>query len=177
MARFYGLPAESPGIGTDHYVPGIQCAYERAMNGLLTILSWPDILVGAGLLGSSMILSLEQLLIDVEIFAMGQRAHSGIATDAGAWLQALIEQAGPGGHFLAEPSTVKQIRGGGWHIPELGVHDTYEHWQAEGQPTLVESARQQVDDILARHQPLPLDRAADRALTRIQQRARKSLEA
>lgn len=176
MARFYGLPAEAPGIGTDHYVPGIQCAYERAMNGLLTILSWPDILVGAGLLGSSMVLSLEQLLIDVEIFCMGKRAQEGMATDAGAWLQELIERAGPGGHFLAEPSTVKRIRGRGWHIPQLGIHDTYEHWQAEGQPTLVESVRQHVDETLARHEPLPLDEAAERALARIQQRARKSLE-
>ena len=174
MARFYGLPAEAPGIWTDHYVPGIQCAYERAMNGLLTILSWPDILVGAGLLGSSMILSLEQLLIDVEIFSMGQRAHTGIATGAGAWLQGLIEETGPGGHFLAEPSTVAQIRGGGWHIPALGVHDTYEHWQAEGRPTLVERVRQRVEDILARHEPLPLDEAAERELARIQQRARES---
>jgi trimethylamine--corrinoid protein Co-methyltransferase len=175
MARFYGLPAEAPGIGTDHYVPDIQSAYERAMNGVLTILSWPDILVGAGLLGSSMVLSLEQLLIDVEIFRMGQRAQAGIATDAGAWLQELIQETGPGGHFLAEPSTVAQIRGGGWHIPALGVHGTFEAWQADGQPTLLESARQQVDDILAGHEPLPLDGSADRALTRIQHRARRSL--
>ena len=44
---------------------------------MLPLLSWPDILVGPGLLGGSMILNLEQLLIDVEMFRMCKRAHTG----------------------------------------------------------------------------------------------------
>jgi trimethylamine---corrinoid protein Co-methyltransferase len=176
MARWYGLPVEASGCGTDHHVPGIQAAYERAMNGLLTALSGPDILVGVGLLGGSMILSLEQLLIDLEIFRLCQRACAGIAADAGAWLDDVIDRVGPAGNYLAEPSTVKQIRGGDWYIPELGVHDTYEGWQAEGEPTLLESVRRQVDKILASHEPLPLDEAADRELVRIQKRVRESVE-
>ncbi|NIN65203.1 MAG: [trimethylamine--corrinoid protein] Co-methyltransferase, partial [Anaerolineae bacterium] len=74
MGRFYGLPVEASGMGTDHHVPGIQPGYERALNGMLPMLSWPDILVGPGLLGGSMILSLEQLLIDVEVFRMCKQA-------------------------------------------------------------------------------------------------------
>jgi trimethylamine--corrinoid protein Co-methyltransferase len=41
MARYYGLPVEASGGGTDHYVPGIQPGYERALNGLLPALSCP----------------------------------------------------------------------------------------------------------------------------------------
>ena len=58
MARYYGLPVEASGGGTDHYVPGIQPGYERALSSLLPVLSWPDILVGPGLLGGSMVLCL-----------------------------------------------------------------------------------------------------------------------
>ncbi len=175
MARSYGLPAEASGIGTDHHVPGIQAGYERALNGLLPALSWPDILVGPGLLGGSMILCLEQLLIDVEVFKMYKQARRGIVAGEDKWLEEVIDRVGPGGHFLLEDSTVEGIRGGEWHISQLGVHDTFEGWQAAGKPTLLEEVRQKVAYILATHQPLPLDEEVERELDRIQKRAQDGL--
>jgi len=171
MARYYGLPVEASGGGTDHYVPGIQPGYERALNGLLPVLSWPDILVGPGLLGGSMILSLEQLLIDVEVFRMCKRAHQGIASDEGKWLEDVMDRIGPGGNFLGERSTAKGIRDGEWYVSQLGWHDTFESWEATGRRTLLEEARERVDHILATHQPLPLDEDVERELDRIQKRA------
>jgi trimethylamine--corrinoid protein Co-methyltransferase len=172
MARYYGLPAEGTGGGTDHYVPGIQPGYERALGVMLPVLSWPDILVGPGLLGGSMVLSLEQLLIDVEIFRMARRAYQGVATDGDKWLENVIESVGPGGHFLEEYSTVAGIRGGEWYVSKFGLHDTYERWVQDGRPTLLEEAREKVTHILATHEPLPLDEDIERELDRIQERAR-----
>jgi trimethylamine--corrinoid protein Co-methyltransferase len=171
MARYYGLPVEGTGGGTDHHVPGIQPGYERALNVMLPLLSWPDILVGPGLLGGSMILSLEQLLMDVEVFRMCKRARQGIASDEDKWLEDVMDRIGPGGSFIAERSTVEGIRGGEWVVPQLGWHDTYEAWEAAGRPTLFEEAREKVDHILATHQPLPLDEDVERELDRIQKRA------
>jgi len=171
MARYYGLPAEGTGGGTSHYVPSIQAGYERAMNALLPALSWPDLLVGPGLLGGSMILSLEQLLIDVEVFRMSKRAHQGIASDEDKWLEDVIGRIGPGGSFIAEHSTVKGIRGGEWYVSKLGVHDTYEGWVTAGRPALLEEAREKVAHILTTHEPLPLDEDVERELDRIQKRA------
>ncbi len=171
MARYYGLPVEASGIGTDHHVPSIQAGYERALNGLLSTLSWPDILVGPGLMGGSMILSLEQLLIDVEIFRMSKRAHEGIAADEGKWLEDIITSIGPSGNFLSELSTVEGIRGGEWYVSQLGVHDTFEGWEAAGRLTLLEEAHEKVKEILATHEPLPLDKNMERELDRIQKRA------
>ena len=120
MARYYRLPVEGTGGGTDHYVPGIQAGYERASGLMLPVLSWPDLLVGPGLLGGSMVLSLEQLLIDVEMFRMARRASQGINTEQDKWLEDVIDSVGPGGHFIEQRSTVAGIRSGEWHIPELG---------------------------------------------------------
>jgi trimethylamine--corrinoid protein Co-methyltransferase len=173
MARYYGLPAESSGMGTDHHVPGIQPAYERAAGGMLPALSWPDILVGPGLLGGSMILCLEQLLIDAEVFRMFKRARQGIAVDEDRWLDDVIQRIGPGGGFLDDRSTVTGIRGGEWYLPQIGLHDTLEAWEASGRPDLLDEMRQQVDSILATHEPLPFDEDAERELERIQQRARE----
>ncbi|GAB4537656.1 MAG: trimethylamine methyltransferase MttB [Anaerolineae bacterium] len=171
MARYYRLPVEASGIGSDHYVPGIQASYERALNGILPVLAWPDILVGPGLLGGSMNLCLEQLLIDVEIFKMAKQARAGILADESTWLDDVICQVGPGGHFLAEPSTVEGIRKGRWYISNLGVHDTFENWEAAGRPTLMDQAYETVEEILATHQPLPLEEEVERELDRILRRA------
>jgi trimethylamine--corrinoid protein Co-methyltransferase len=168
MARYYGLPAEASGMGTDHHVPSIQAGYERAAGGMMPALSWPDILVGPGLLGGSMILSLEQLMIDVEVFRMYKRARQGIASDDAKWLEEVVDRAGPGGNFLAEMSTVKGIRGGEWYVSKFGVHDTFEGWEAAGRPGLLEEAREKVNSILASHVPLPLDEEVERELDRIQ---------
>jgi len=174
MARFYGLPVEASGMTTDHHTPGIQAGYERAMNGLLPVLAWPDILVGPGLLGGSMNLCLEQLLIDVEVFRMSKRAQQGIIVNEETWLGDVISEIGPGGHFLAEPSTIEGIRRGRWYISDMGVHDTFENWEAAGRPSLMDEVYETVEEILATYQPSPLDEEVERELERIRLRARQA---
>jgi len=154
MARHYGLPVEASGMATEHYVPGIQTAYESSMNGLLATLAWPDILVGCGLMGGSMVLSLEQLLIDVETFRMGKRARQGIAADDGKWLEDVIHRVGPGGHFLTESSTATALREGEMYVSRFGWHDSFEAWEVAGRPTLLEEARERVGQILDTHKLL-----------------------
>jgi len=176
MARFYGLPVEGSGGGTDTYVPGIQASYERAMSCLIPMLSWPDLIIGSVLLGGSMILSLEQLVIDAEVFRMCRQAHRGILTHAEMWLDDVIQRIGPGGHFLGEKSTSANIRSGEWLIPRLGVHETQESWEMTGKKNILEEAREKVDNLLATHKPLPLSDEVEKELDEIQKRANQSSE-
>ncbi len=173
MARYYGFPAETSGFSTDHHVPCIQTGYERALNGILPVLSWPDILVGPGLLGGSMVLSFEQMLIDIEIYRMCRQARRGIKSDDEKWLDEVIDTVGPGGNFLTEESTMTAVRDGEWYISQLGLHDSYENWEAAGRLTLVEEAREKVDHILRTHKSMPLDEDVERELDRIQRRAQE----
>jgi trimethylamine--corrinoid protein Co-methyltransferase len=173
MGRFYGLPVEATGFGsTDHQIPSIQAAYEGALNGLLPTLSWPDILVGPGLLGA-ITLSLEQLIIDLEVFRLSKRMRRGIAADTDDWLEDVITAVGPGGHYLGEPSTVKRVRGNEWYISQIGMHDSFELWDAAGRPTLMEEAREIVNQMLTTHEPLPLGEDVERELRRIHARAQE----
>jgi trimethylamine--corrinoid protein Co-methyltransferase len=174
MARYYGLPVEASGLGTDAHRPGIQAAYERAMNGLLPLLSWPDILVGPGLVGGSMILSLEQLLIDVELFRMARQARRGMVTDEGQWLDEVLDGIQPGDQFLDRRSTVRAIRRGEWYISKLGVHRPCEAGTAGDEPRLLDQACERVEYILATHQPLPLGAEVEAELERIRQRAERA---
>ncbi len=140
MGRYYGLPVETTGSGTAQFVPNIQSGYERALSAALSILSWPDILVGAGLVGSAMILSLEQMLIDTEIFRMCKQAQRGIISGDGKWLDDVIERVGPGGHFLDHPTTASAVRSNEWYINQLGVNASLEAWEAAGRPDVMEEA-------------------------------------
>lgn len=171
MARYYGLPVETSGGGTDHHVPSIQGGYERALNAVLPLLSWPDILVGPGCLGGSMVFSPEQLIIDVEVYRMGRQAYRGIGTDDDSWLDDLLESIQPGDHFIDQLSTVRAIRSGEWYVSRLGMHDTYEGWVDAGRPTLLEEAREKVRQILATHQPLPLGEEVEQELNRMLKKA------
>jgi trimethylamine--corrinoid protein Co-methyltransferase len=171
MAKYYGLPVEGSGGGTDAFAPGIQTSYERSMNFLLPMLSWPDLIVGAGLMGGSMILSLEQLVIDAEIFRMAKHAHQGISTRDEMWLDDVIQRVGPGGNFLGEKSTAMSMRSGEWLIPKLGVHITQNAWKKSGKKDILNEAREKVDQVLKTLQPLPLEDEVQKELDMIYQKA------
>jgi trimethylamine--corrinoid protein Co-methyltransferase len=174
MARYYQLPVEGSGGGTDTFLPGIQASVERALNALFPIMSWPDLMVGCGLLGGSMIMSLEQLVIDAEMFRMSKQAHRGIPTHDEAWLDDVIQKAGPGGNFLGEKSTIKNMRSGEWLIPQLGVHDTQKSWESSGRKDILDEARDKVDQILKTHKPLPLGDDIEKELAGILKKAKES---
>jgi len=171
MARFYGLAAETSGFGSGRFTLDFQNGYERGLRALQPLLSRPDILVGAGMLGSSMILSLEHMLMDTEIFRMCKQAQRGIVCGDDKWLDDVIDQVGPGGHFLDQLSTANAVRDGEWYLGKMGMIDSFEEWVAAGRRELVEDAREKVDQILSSHQPLPLDEEIDRELERIKKSA------
>jgi trimethylamine--corrinoid protein Co-methyltransferase len=171
VARGYGLPVESSTGGSDQHIPGIQAAYERGTTWTLPALSWPDLLVGPGLLGGSTILSLEQLVIDLEVFRRCERLHRGIEDVATEAVEAAVAEAGPGGDFLARPATRDAVHGGEWYIDRLGDRRSFERWDEAGRPDLLAEARAVVETTIAGHEPMPLDPAVTRELARIERAA------
>ena len=173
MGKYYQLPVEGSGGGADTFNPGIQASYERAMSLLLGMLSWPDLMIGCGLLGGSMVMSLEQLVIDAEMFRMSKQAHRGIPTHDEAWLDEVIQRVGPGGNYLGEKSTVMNVHSGEWLIPRLGMHDTQESWESSGRKDILDEARENVDHILKTHKPLPLGDDIQKELDKISKKAQE----
>ena len=139
----------------------------------MATLSWPDLLVGPGQLGGSMFLRLEQLLVDVEVFRRSLRLSDGINTAASEWLEADLGAVGHGGNFLARRSTRDAFRHGEVYVDGYDLHSTYEAWNALGKPNLIDEFRNDVQEILKTHQPLPLDESVERELDRIQESVRE----
>jgi trimethylamine---corrinoid protein Co-methyltransferase len=171
MAHHFGLPVMGSGSGTEAFLPGAQACYEKTPGSLFGALAGPDLLVGPGSLGGAMVFSLEQVLVDVEIFRMAEFARRGIDTSDDRWLEDVLSRVGPGGHFVADPSTRSNVRGGEWFRPRLGVHDPLEAWTAVGRPSFYDEARRRVDDLLASRRELPLGEDVERELRRLLARA------
>jgi trimethylamine---corrinoid protein Co-methyltransferase len=173
MARYYGLPAESSPGGSDAHVLNYQNAHENGILEMPTILSWPDIIVGAGMLDGSMVSSLEKILIDTESFRLAKHAHRGVNTSENNWLTDVISKVGPGGNYLCEPSTASAVRSEDWYISDFGSHETYDSWVANGKKDILEEAREKVNKILKSHKPMPLGDDVEKELAKICQRARE----
>lgn len=173
MAAYYDFPVMASGFGTDAFISSRQGGYERALNTVMPLLKWPDILVGPGLFGGDMMLSFDQLLVDLEMVRMIRQMRRGIDTAEDRWLETVIEQVGPGGNYLMEASTVEAVRSDEWYLPELGVHDSYESWQEKGCPSLAGEAEEMVESIISTHRPDPLGNDAERELDRIVAAAEK----
>lgn len=174
MARYYGIPAESSPGGTDAHILNIQNGFENGVMTMPTILSCPDIIVGAGLLDGSMVGSLEKLMIDVEIFRLARHARRGINTSEGMWLTDIIKKNGPGGNFLYEKSTVQAVRSDDWYVSDFGSHESYDSWKAKGEKDVLEETREKVNKILETHKPLPLGDEVEKELAKICQRANEA---
>jgi len=171
MARFYGLPAESSGLCTQTYEPDLQTAWEKSTGALLTVLSDPDVLVGPGLLGGATILCLEQIVMDVEMIRHARRARDGIAVRDDLWLDEILEKVGACGSFLGERSTRAGTRAGEWRLSDLGVQGSWDAWRTAGSPGTLTAARERVEELLARYEPLPFDEDQEAALAALQRRA------
>ena len=118
-----------------------------------------------------MVMSLEQLVIDAEVFQMAKQAHRGISSRDEMWLDDVIQRVGPGGNFLGEKSTALNVRSGEWLIPELGAHKTQKAWEDAGKKDILDEAREKVDQILKTHKPLPLADEIQDELNRIYKKA------
>jgi trimethylamine--corrinoid protein Co-methyltransferase len=67
-----------------------------------------------------------------------------------------IRDVGPDGNFLTHPHTLKHMRATQWR-PRLISRAGFEKWQAAGETTLMERAREQLARIRAGHRPIPID--------------------
>ena len=177
IARYYGLPVEASAGSSGHFAPGIRSSYERALNWAISSLSWPDLLVGPGQLGGSMILSLEQLMVDVEVFRRCDRISDGINTRSDEWLEVDLAAVGHGGNFLGRRSTRDALRSGEVYVSHFDTRDSYETWSASGKRSLLDELQELVEETLTVHETLPLDEEVERELAIIEERARQGAQA
>jgi trimethylamine--corrinoid protein Co-methyltransferase len=112
MGRFYGLPLLSASKYTDSLTFDEQCGAEKIMAAFASMVSGADIIYGNGDLDNALVLSLEQLIIDLDLVLAARRFVQGIIVDKDRLAVDAIGRVGPGGHYLEDEHTLQFLRSG-----------------------------------------------------------------
>ncbi len=154
LADFYNVPLSMGAYATGAKRPDWQAAVDNSFSSFMASASGADMLLGAGLLHGSRILSYEQMVMDCEIYSIVRKMLSGITVDDESLALEVIRSVGPGGNFLAQKHTRKHMHD--LWMPRLMDRRPYEQW-SEKKDGAFEWAQQRARDLLKNHHPDPLD--------------------
>ncbi len=164
LADFYRVPLSMGAFATGAKEPGWQAGVENSLSAFMAVSTGADMLLGAGLLHGSRILSYEMLVMDAEIWGLIRAMSRGLVVDDETLALDAIRSVGPGGSFLGERHTRQHMRQL-WQ-PTLFDRRPYQAW-AEQRDGAREWARARAQAILREHHPAPLDARLAEELRRI----------
>jgi len=110
MARRYRLPSQVGGIAASGCRPGFEVGYQKAISGLIPAMAGADQVVGIGGFERSGCESLEQIVMDCELWRNTIRAWRGIDVNDATLAYDAIARVGPGGYFMKDSHTLKHFR-------------------------------------------------------------------
>ena len=154
MAHYFHLPVFSTAGCTDAVTFDQQAAAESAMSCLMAALSGANLVHDVGFMEAANSASLELIVASDEYIGMIRTIMGGIEVSPETLALDTIEQVGPDGNYFGEDHTFNHFREN--FRPGLMNRYEYEPWKARGGLTLGEKANQQVQQILAEHEPTPL---------------------
>jgi trimethylamine--corrinoid protein Co-methyltransferase len=154
LARRYRLPSSIGTFATGAKLPDWQSGVENGLSMLASWLGGADMLCGAGLLYGARVFSIAELLLDAEVFSLVRSMTDGVPDADEDLALEVIEEVGPGGHFLGQAHTLRHMREQ-WR-PGFFGREPWEDWDAAGRPGPAERARERALAILAEHEPAGL---------------------
>jgi trimethylamine--corrinoid protein Co-methyltransferase len=154
LAHAVGVPASIGTFATGSKSPDWQAGLENGLSGLASFLAGADMCSGAGLLHAARVYSLDDLVLDTEIWGLVAHFARGIALSDDDLAVEVIAAVGPAGDYLTEDHTLAHLRGL-WQ-PRYFDRGTWEDWEASGRPTPSDRAHERVRALLDGHVPLPL---------------------
>ena len=154
LSDFYDIPLSMGSFATGAKQPDWQAGIENSLSTFMACIVMSDMLLGAGLLHGSRIWSYAQLLMDCEIFSIVHKVMEGIPVDDETLALDTIRSVGPGGNFLTQKHTRKHMRD--IFLPQFMDRRPYNVWE-EKQDGATDWALEKAREILASHQPEPLD--------------------
>ncbi len=157
MGRYYDLPVFGLGGSTDSKVLDQQCGAEVALSLFTALMHGANIVHDVGFMDSGMQGSLQLIVIANDLIGWVRAATAGVVVEEETLALDVIDELGPTGDYLSHDHTLRHFREP--YYSNLADKGTYSQWVDRGATTMEERAAQQVDEILASHQPelLPPD--------------------
>lgn len=160
MAKHYRVPSMVGGfgVGLGGGSPGINIDPAELIFTSMTSMTGTDYASGIGGLDEAKGAALEQIVIDCDLWALVREMRKDVALDEDRFVLDLIDKVGPGGTYLKEPHTARNMRKE-LFLLEKGLAGVYGLYRLDrGQERLVSHARERATDILRSHAPEELDR-------------------
>jgi len=167
VGRHLGLPTHGYMGPSDAKTNDWQAGMEAGAGLVLAALGGLNMISGPGMLDFLLTMSLEKLLLDDQACGMALRLVRGIEARSEVPAPELMAQVAERDHFLSHPHTRKHFRQE--YLFPSGLIDRGAHgeWEGRGRKTAADMAHDQVEQILEKGNPAPLDPALDRELIRI----------
>lgn len=159
MAHHYGVPSMVGGLslGIAGDAPGIRLDPAELAFSAMTSMTMTDFASGIGGLDQAKGASLEQVIIDCEVWEMVREMRKDVGIDDGHFMIDLIRSVGPGGSFLKEPHTAKNLRKE-LFMPTKEKADVYAKYRLGADwKGAVAKAREKAKVILSSHVPDQVD--------------------
>jgi len=156
MARWLDLPNWGYGATTDSQVLDAQAGMEAGEMALLSLASGSNLNHDVGYLDFGLTGALETLVAADEFIGKLRRLFAGVEVTPETLAVETIAEVGPAGEFLSADHTARHVRSGQWR-PTILNRQSHPDWVAEGELDLAEKARRKAGQLLADHEPAPLD--------------------
>ena len=155
MSQYYNLPNWGYAGTSDSQIPDEQATFEAGLLTFIAQMAGSNLNHDVGYLDFGRSGSLEMIVILNEIIDQVRRLYRGVPVDDENLAVDVIKEVGADGNFLAHLHTLHHLQSTQWR-PKLISRMGYEKWHSSGSTSLLERARQKLQDILQDHQPAPI---------------------
>jgi trimethylamine--corrinoid protein Co-methyltransferase len=176
IGRSYGLPTSSPGLMTDSCSSDAMAASEKWATGYPPVMVGADVSGGGGGLACQSTISLEQLVIDDDLYGCMFAHVQGIRIDEESLASEVIHKVGPGGSYLAEDHTLRHFLEE-YRYSQLANRLSAAAWERAGSADVHRRAADRVGVILATPPEALISPEQSRELTAVLLRAEQALAA
>ncbi len=174
MGKYYGFPVYLNVGLTDSKIPDAQAGLECGLTLAMGAAAGADIFGHMGISGVDQASSLDMLIMQSEMISYVESLNRDIIFDEDTFALDIIQEVEPKGSFLEKSHTRKHFRKELW-FPSLLNRDIYDVWRDKGGKSMEKHCQERKEEILASHEPQPLDADVLRDLNKIVQDAKKVL--
>lgn len=150
LVHYCGLPMYSQSGCTDTKKMDMQSAMEAALSINSAMMSGANFVHDNGYTESGLTGDIFQTVMDDELIAMARIVESGIEVNEETMAVDVINNVGPGGHYLYEDHTMKWFRKH-WQ-PTLMDRNSYESWQESGEKTMKDRVIEKTRDLIKNYE-------------------------
>jgi trimethylamine--corrinoid protein Co-methyltransferase len=165
ITKWLGVPEYETAGCSDAKMFDEQAAMEATINIATAALVGGNMIHDVGYLEQGLTSSMEMMVASDEIIDMVKRIMRGIPVDDASMALNVMDEIGPGGHYLEHDHTFNRFRTEIWR-PKFLDRQNFENWEASGSKTHRQRVNARVIEILEQDEPL-LDEKMYKELRRI----------